>query len=103
MVPRETKCKYCGARILFVRDVRNGRILPVESGFVPFKWRRDGNAGAPGLFTGEGVFLPVDELPEEREAEAEGYAHRGHVCPAGARRPTKRPMSRAEQSRKEYE
>ena len=102
MIPRETKCKYCGGRILWIRDIRTGRSLPVDSSFTPAKWRRDGDGGAPGMYTNEGVFIPCEELPEEREAEAEIFLHRGHVCPAGARKPTYRPMSRAEEYRSKF-
>lgn len=78
MIPRETKCKYCGARIYWIRTERG--TIPIEAGWTPFKHRTDG-AMAPALYTNEGVKIPCVILPESREKEADGFAHIFHFCP----------------------
>ena len=99
MIPKETRCKYCGARILWV-TTPEGRRIPIESRFTPFR-RRFGETTAPVLWTNEGVKIPGDPLPDERENEAEGYAHLGHVCPAGSRPGKRKPLTRRERFREE--
>jgi len=92
MIPRETKCKYCGKSILWVMTAE-GKRIPIESRFTPFKRRTDGGA-APALWTNEGVRIPCVPLSEEREAEAEGYAHQFHFCPARPKPFRRAPMTR---------
>ena len=98
MIPRETKCKFCGKRIYFVATER-GKI-PVEAGWTPFR-RRDGTGQA--LYTNEGMKIPCEILPEERAGEAEGFAHIYHFC---AKKPVyhrPRPMTRREKFKEMYE
>ena len=101
MIPRECKCKYCGARILWV-TTPEGRRIPIESRFTPLK-KRFGDATAPALWTNEGVRIPCEPLPAERMDEADGFAHKAHICQAGARVRKKRPLTRREKFREAYE
>ena len=101
MIPKEKRCKYCGARILWV-TTPEGRNIPIESRFTPFKKRTSGGT-APVLWTADGTRIPCDPLPDERENEAEGYAHMGHVCPAGSRPGKKRPLTRREKYAEAWE
>ncbi len=100
-IPKETKCKYCGARILWITSPE-GRKIPIESRFTPFK-KRFGDSTAPCLWTADGCRIPGDPLPEEREAEADGFAHVGHICPAKPRIRKPRPMTRREKYREAFE
>jgi len=93
MIPRETKCRYCGRSILFVVDTRTGRRIPIEARFTPFKRRTDG-ASAPVLYTNEGVRIPCIVLSEEREQEADGCAQQFHFCPAKPKPYRREPMNR---------
>lgn len=98
MIPRETKCKYCGARILWIRTERGP--MPIEAGFTPFKKRTDGGP-APALYTAEGVRIPCIILPESRAGEADGFAHIYHFC---AKKPVNhrpRPLTAREKYRRE--
>ena len=101
MIPKECKCKYCGARILWITSPE-GRRIPIESRFTPYK-KRFGDATAPALWTADGTRIPCDPLTEDREDEAEGYAHMGHVCPAGYRPRKKKPLTRREKYREVWE
>lgn len=102
MIPRETRCKWCGARILFVTDLDTGRRVPVDSAFTPFQ-KRPGSTTAPMLWTIEGATIPCEPLPEERSNEADGFAHRGHICPAWAKPKKKKPLTRAEKFKEIWE
>ena len=102
MIPKECKCKYCGARILWITSPE-GRRIPIESRWTPYKDRRfDGSTTAPALWLPDGARIPCTPLPEDRADEAEGYAHMGHVCPAGYRPRKKRPLTRREMYREEW-
>lgn len=92
-IPKDTKCRYCGRRIFFVRD--GERRIPCEAEFTPYK-RRPADGTAPILWTAQGLKIYADPLPEERAVEADGWAHIGHVCPAGSRYRRQRPMSKRE-------
>lgn len=93
MNPKETTCRWCGKRVLFVETDR-GKVC-VEARFTPFK-RTDRPTGS--MFRADGARIPCIELREEQAEEADGYAHRYHLCPkAPGSRP--RPQSKAEKWR----
>lgn len=98
LIPRDTKCRYCGKRIFFVED--GGRRIPCDAGFTPYK-RRGQDGRAPVLYTAQGGKIYGDPLPAEKEIEADGWAHIGHVCPAGSRYRRPRPMSKREKWKEE--
>ena len=77
MIPRISKCRYCGKDIYWI--VNEGRRLPIEAGWTPFKRRNDG-ARSPALYTNEGVKILCVILPESRAKEADGFAHIYHFC-----------------------
>lgn len=97
MIPKEVRCKYCGRPILFV--VSEGKRIPIESRFTPFKKRTEDGSKAPALYTNEGMRIPCTVLPEERENEADGFAHRFHYCPAKPMPKRKKPLTRREKYR----
>ena len=97
MIPKETKCKYCGKRIYFVPTERGLR--PVEAGWTPF---RRGGTGQH-LYTNEGLKIPCEILPESRADEAEGYAHIFHFCPRKPIYHRPKPLTAREKYRERYE
>ena len=97
-IPKESTCRYCGRRILWIRTERG--MMPIESRLIPYKRRHDGKI-APMLWTNKGESIPCDPLPEEREREADGFAHRYHFCPARPRPARKRPMTKREKYRED--
>ena len=89
-------CRWCGRPIIWVNS-GNGRI-PVENELTPYKRPKKG--GVNLLYTSEGGRISCEILPDSREREAEGFAHRYHFC---ARRPVnyKAPSER-ETAREKY-
>ena len=94
MIPKETRCKYCGERIMFV-PVSRGQI-PIDAEFTPYTRHPTEGACDDLLFTSEGGRLNCRILPAERDDEIEGYAHRIHACsaPRTRREPTERERKR---------
>ena len=45
MIPKETKCKYCGRPVLFVPGPRG--LLCVEASLTPYRFRRAGKYWQP--------------------------------------------------------
>lgn len=89
-------CRWCGRPILWV-NAPTGRI-PVENELTPYKRRSDGRGVV--LYTAEGARIACDILPDERESERNGYAHRYHFC---TKKPADyKPMSKREREREEY-
>lgn len=97
-IPKDAKCRYCGRRILFIYP--EGKMKRIDAGFTPFK-RRPPDGQAPMLWTANGERIYADPLPESRKDEADGWAHIGHVCPAGSRYRRPRPMSKREKWKEE--
>ena len=96
-IPKETKCKYCGERIIFVPGGRGQ--IPIDVEFAPYT-RHPAEGGCDDvLFTAEGGRLNCRILNPERDNEIEGYAHRIHACPVP--RPRREPSER-ERAREEY-
>ena len=88
-------CRWCGRPILWV-DAPTGRI-PVENELTPYKRRADGRGVT--LYTAEGARIQCDILPDSRERERHGYAHRYHFCakrPVNYKAPSKRELAREE-------
>ena len=98
MIPRETKCKWCGKPCYWIR--RDDRWQLIEAGWVPCKRRFDG-AEAPALFTNEGLRIPCVILPPDREGEAELYLHMPHICPESPALKRNRPDNRWKKVREE--
>ena len=79
MIPKETRCRWCGKPILFAPG-KDGRQIPIDSKLKPYS-RTIPIGGYPTtLFTIEGGRITCVELPEEWEDQADGYAHRMHIC-----------------------
>ena len=98
MIPKDTRCRYCGKRILFVTD--GEKRIPCDAGFTPYR-KRERDDRAPILYTAQGGKIYGDPLPAEKESEADGWAHIGHVCPAGSRYRRPRPMSKRDKWKEE--
>lgn len=82
MIPKETKCRYCGARVLFVPGPRG--LLCVESALTPYRFRKanESDHDMITLYTSNGTPLPVIECEED---DMRGAAHKFHFCPAKKR------------------
>lgn len=94
-MPNPVPCRWCGRPILWV-DTVSGRV-PIENELTPY--RRPKNGGLNLLYTGEGGRISCEILPDSREKEAEGFAHRYHFCarrPANYKTPSKRETEREE-------
>ena len=94
MIPKDTECRYCGRRIIFIQTAK-GRI-PVEAWMTPYR-RREGAKNL--LYTVQGGMISCEILPEDMVDEAEGFAHRYHYCPARPgreRQPSQRELRREE-------
>ena len=85
---------YCGARILWIPGP-GGRPIPIEAKFTPY--RRTKGEGPNLLYTSEGGKIACEVLPEERDREANGFAHMYHFCTKKPVRKLKRPLTRREQ------
>ena len=57
MIPKETKCKYCGRPVLFVPGPRG--LLCVEASLTPYRFRRaaESSDGMVTLYTNSGTPL----------------------------------------------
>ena len=94
-MPNCVPCRWCGRPIIWV-NAPTGRI-PVENELTPFKRR---SSGGTTMYTAEGARVSCEILPDSREREADGYAHRYHFC---AKRPLNyKPPSKRELEREEY-
>jgi hypothetical protein len=96
-----SKCTWCGAEILWIHGPE-GKRLPIENGFTPYK-RHSGEGWCNRLYTSAGGVIPCMILPESRAEEADGYAHKVHLC---AKKPIyhrPRPMTRREKYKAMYE
>jgi len=76
MTPRDVPCRWCGKRIIYVPGDRGS--IPVDNALTPYKRRAD-NRGTV-LYDIRGNRICCDVLPESREREADGSAHRYHFC-----------------------
>lgn len=78
MIPKETKCKFCGRPVLFVPGPRG--LLCVEASLTPYRFRRasESSDDMVTLYTNSGTPLPVIECEED---EMCGAAHKFHFCP----------------------
>ena len=86
MIPKETKCRYCGMPVMFVPGPRG--LLCVEARLRPYRFNRAGEQSRiTTYYTNTGTPLPVIEMSDEEEKEEtpRGYAHRFHFCPAKTR------------------
>lgn len=94
-MPNCVPCRWCGRPIIWV-NAPTGRI-PVENELTPYKRR---SSGGTTMYTAEGARVNCEILPDSREREADGYAHRYHFC---AKRPVNyKPPSKRELEREEY-
>lgn len=88
-------CRWCGRPVIWVNGP-SGRI-PVENELTPYK-----RISHPTtvLYSADGAQIPCEILPDSRERERDGYAHRYHFC---ALRPVNtKPPSKRERDREEY-
>lgn len=99
-IPKESTCRYCGRRIL--RAWPEGKEIIIESRRIPYK-RKQPDGKAPWLWTAQGIRIYGDPLPEDREDEADGWGHMGHVCPARPMPKRRRPLTRREKYREAME
>lgn len=89
MIPKETKCKYCGRPVMFVPGPRG--TLCVEAALTPYRFHKaeEADRDMVTLYTNSGTPLPVVECEED---EMRGAAHKFHFCP------NKKRLRREEQS-----
>lgn len=96
----ETVCIWCGARILWIPGA-GGKQIPVEARFTPYRRTERNNPDV--LFTGAGGRIPCEILPEDRDREATGFAHRYHACPKKPVFRKRKPLTRKEKYREMME
>jgi len=89
-------CRWCGRPVLWVP--RGNSRVPIENELTPYRFVKNG--GVNVLYTSEGAQIRCEILPDSRENEASGYAHRYHFC---AKRPLDyKPPTEREQRRADY-
>lgn len=98
MIPKETKCKYCGRPVMFVPGPRG--TLCVEAALTPYRFRKaeEADRDMVTLYTNSGTPLPVVECEED---EMRGAAHKFHFCP-GKKRLRREEQSPSPTGRKGY-
>lgn len=80
-IPKDTVCRHCGKRILFVPGAAGGRI-PIDAELAGYRRLREDERQGDVFYTNQGGMIR-GVAEEERPA---GYAHRPHYLSCGKRR-----------------